>query len=539
MGFSIGLPAYSEIVGMPPETVVPTVTAPIPSQNAAVSAERPAGKEAFAARRVLVKFKPGATVSGAPAAGDAAFILNSVGINALSRIQGRVAANFSAVGVQLIETPFGVEQAIAALKRSDAVEYAEPDYPVRIMEAPNDGYFSSLRGLQNIGAPSAWDIKTDAGNVIVGVIDTGVDYNHPDLSASMWRNPKEIAGNGLDDDGNNWVDDIYGVDFYNSDADPMDDHSHGTHVSGIIGAFGNNGQGISGVAWSVKIMALKFMAANGRGYDSGAIQAIDYVLRIKAANGYSRVILNNSWGGDEYSKALNDAIVAARNKGVLFVAAAGNDSANTDNAPMYPASYNPQNIIAVGANDSADNRAWFSNYGCNSVDIFAPGVNILSAMPGGGYGYKSGTSMAAPHVSGMLALIWTANPNRAWRAVKSALLDSVDQTSSMSRLSVAQGRVNLDQALQHGAIDSPAVWNITPQPAASPGRKITLIGNNFGAAPGAVHFNGVSSTALTWSNTGIQAKMEPGTPLGPGTLKVTRADGVASQAGACYEVRAP
>ena len=536
--FGIGLPAYPQIYGITPQERIPTFTGRIPISAATFSAQKPAPKVKFAGHRVIIKFNSGLLPpAGAfEAPGNAASALNQEALTALDHVQGRITKSFQNVGIHVIETPLAVGKAIETLYRSGAVKYAEPDYQVHtLVTTPNDPYFNYLWGLQNIAAPEAWDIKKDASNVIVGVIDTGVDYLHPDLSPNMWRNPKEIPGNGIDDDGNGWVDDVYGIDTYNHDADPMDDHRHGSHVSGTIGAKGNNGEGVTGVAWNVKIMALKFLAANGWGYDSGAIEAIDYVLRIKAANNYPRIILSNSWGGGDYSQALYDAIQTARDKGVLFVAAAGNDAANADNVPMYPAAYNLVNIISVGASDGGNNRTGFSNYGCNSVDVFAPGLSIFSTTLGGNYDYLSGTSMSTPHVSGMLALIWAANPGSNWRGVKSALLNSVAQLPSMNQLSVSQGRADLYQSLQPGSAKKPTVWSVSPHPA-GPGVTISLTGANFGTSPGSVHFNGVPLTVLNWADSSIKAKIEAETPFSTGTLKVVRADGVVSEVGACYEV---
>jgi len=504
----------------------------------------------FAPHRIIVKFKNQSVANsgGTETAENAAGGLGPNAISALSAIQGNVIKNFSKiVGVHVVQTPLAAGKAIEMLYRSGAVQYAEPDYKVRaIATLPNDPQFSELWGLNNTGqefggtpdadidAPEAWAIRTDASQVIVAVIDTGVDYTHQDLSANMWKNPKEIPGNGIDDDDNGWVDDIHGIDTCNDDADPADDHFHGTHVSGTIGAKGNNGIGVTGVAWKAKIMALKFLCEDGFGFISDAIDAINYALVAKSNNNYARMILSNSWGGGGYSQALFDTISIAKGLGVLFVAAAGNDLLNTDNSISYPAGYNVDNIISVGASDASDNQAWFSNYGCNSVDVFAPGESILSTMPGDGYDSLSGTSMATPHVTGIAAMAWANSPGKNWRSIKSAVMNSVDQPASMSRLSVSQGRANLHKALKAGAMTEPTIWKISPS-SAIPGDIITITGHNFGTASGKVDFNGTSLAVQSWSNTVIRAKLTTSS-LGAGTLKVIPANNNVSDVGACFEV---
>ncbi|MFO0416898.1 MAG: S8 family peptidase, partial [Pseudomonadota bacterium] len=245
----------------------------------------------------------------------------------------------------------------------------------------------------------------------VAVIDTGVDYTHPDLAANIWINPGEVAGNGVDDDGNGYIDDLHGINALQdavNKGDPMDDNRHGTHVAGTIGAVGDNGVGISGIAKQVKIMPIKFMDAGGSGRLSDAITAIDYMVTMKTNYGVNIAVSNNSWGGGGYSQALEAAIQRAQAAGIVFVAAAGNDAADIDLFPSYPASYEVGNVVAVAAIDRDQNLASFSNYGGNTVDVAAPGVAILSTLPGGAYGLLSGTSMAAPHVAGVLALLFSA-----------------------------------------------------------------------------------------------------------------------------------
>ena len=302
---------------------------------------------------------------------------------------------------------------IEDLKSQPGVKYAEPNYIYKINRVPNDPQLSQLWGLRNlgqnspagrsgvegidIGAEKAWDIQTGNPDLVVAVIDTGVDYNLPDLAENMWVNEGEIPGNGIDDDGNGYIDDVHGYDFGNDDGDPMDDHGHGSHCAGTIGAKGDDGSGIVGVAWDVKIMAIKFLSARG-GTLEGAVKSVDYATKMGAD------IMSNSWGGGPSSDILREAIERAHDAGILFVAAAGNDGRNNDKVPTYPSSYEVPNVLSVAAIDNKGNLASFSNFGAESVDIAAPGVSILSSTPGG-YKAWSGTSMATPHVSGIAALL--------------------------------------------------------------------------------------------------------------------------------------
>lgn len=336
----------------------------------------------------------------------------------------------------------------------DQVEYIVPNYYRFLDTMPNDSLFDTLWGLHNIGAngvindadidaPEAWDIKTGS-NFVVGIIDTGMDYNHPDLAPNVWVNPGEVFGNNKDDDNNGYVDDVHGWDFINNDNDPMDGHSHGTHVAGTIGAVGNNGVGVVGVNWTIKMAALKIFSDGGSTNDAVIIKAVDY------ANRAGFKVTSNSWGGGPYSRALYDAIKAAGDKGYLFIAAAGNRNSNNDIFAHYPSSYDLNNIVAVAASDQLDNKASFSSYGKISVDLAAPGVGTNSTIPNGGYGMKSGTSMATPHVSGAAALFWAKNPNVKAAEVKDALMKSVDKLPIWETLIVSGGRLNLNNFLKLG-----------------------------------------------------------------------------------------
>ena len=344
------------------------------------------------------------------------------------------------------------------------VESVELNYRVTAAQIPNDPRFSEQWSLHNIGqtggtfdadidAPEAWDLTTGTNRVVVAVIDTGVDYTHEDLRNNMWVNTREIPGNGIDDDGNGYVDDVYGYDFFNNDSDPSDDFGHGTHVAGIIAAGGNNGVGITGVNWSAKIMAVKFIGANGYGYTSDAVRAIHYATIMGAK------VMNNSWGGGGYSQALFDAITEANAAGVLFVAAASNEGINTDFNPVFPAGYDIPNVVSVTATDHNDNKPAWANYGTASVDLGAPGVNILSTVPRGpcaycdttGYSRMSGTSMAAPHVAGVAALV-LSQTNLSPAELKQRLIDSADRLPSLTDLTACGSRLNADRAVRGNVV---------------------------------------------------------------------------------------
>ncbi len=363
----------------------------------------------------------------------------------------------------------------AVLKRLNdhpLIMYAEPDFIYQKSTQPNDPEFSQLWGLDNQGqggglidadvdAPEAWDTSTDSSTFITGIIDTGVDYNHEDLAANMWVNPGEIPDDGIDNDNNGYVDDIYGIDCANDDSDPMDDESHGTHVAGTIGAEGNNGIGVTGVNWNTKIMALKFLDNFGSGDTSDAIECLAYAVNMKINHNINIVITNNSWGGGGFSQALKDAIQASKNANMLFVAAAGNSSSDTDSLAHYPSGYDIDNIISVAATTRIDNLASFSNFGSTTVDIGAPGLDILSTLPDNQYGLNSGTSMAAPHVSGAAALLWANNPILSALEIKNKLMFLGDPISDLSGRIVSGRRLNVNSAL-NCIPGSPVLETLTP-----------------------------------------------------------------------------
>lgn len=351
----------------------------------------------------------------------------------------------------------GLEEVLSLLNANSEIHFAEPNYILSLQGQESGGTKDlkpELWGLHNTGqnqgqadadidAPEAWALQQDpaAYTPIVGVIDTGVDYTHPELREHMWKNPGEIAGDGIDNDNNGYIDDVYGWDFANDDNDPMDGNNHGTHVAGTIAAQ-DNGEGITGVTQNARIMALKFLSDEGSGTTEGAIEAILY------ANAMGVDFTNNSWGGGGFSVALREAIAS----GPLFIAAAGNNNKNNDQEPHYPASYELPNVISVAASDRLDQRASFSNYGQNTVDLAAPGKDILSSIPGNSYASYSGTSMATPHVAGVAALILNHYPQSNRDQLKARLLHNVDRLTALSTVSRTGGRLNAYRALENDTV---------------------------------------------------------------------------------------
>jgi len=355
--------------------------------------------------------------------------------------------------------------------------------PVAEVGQGADPEFSKQWGMLDIGVAEAWKTTTGDEALVVGVIDSGVDYTHPDLLPNMWRNPGESgdkSANGIDDDGNGFVDDVMGWDFVQKDNKPFDlpvdvwqmivgggNPGHGTHCAGNVAARGNNGIGISGVAPNVKIMALRFISEKGEGTTADAIGAIKYGVDMGAK------ILSNSWGSEgenpedpTSNQALRDAVTYAEQKGVLFVAAAGNGHSgvgydnDSDPKPAYPASYPHSNIISVAALDVNNSLGSFSNWGATSVDIGAPGVAIFSTTVGGGYSDKvidipglitatwDGTSMAAPHVAGAAALYWSKHPTKSLAEVKAAILESAKRIDNLTGKAVSQGKLDVGNLLK-------------------------------------------------------------------------------------------
>lgn len=377
--------------------------------------------------------------------------------------------HFALIDVYHLKLPpsLFVEQVIQALQRNSAVEYAVPNHIYYLDVVPNDSNFGDLWGMNNTGqtggtpdadidALEAWDIETGNHDVVIAVIDSGLDLDHPDIAFNLWVNPGEIANNGIDDDGNGYIDDVNGWDFASDDNDPSSPSDacvgHGTHTAGIIGAVGNNGIGVTGVNWNVQIMPLRAFKRNLRvlcsADESDLIAAIEYHTMMGVP------ISSNSWGGSNYSQPIFEAIQASDS---VFVAAAGNGNLigvgqNNDTNPQYPASYPLNNVIAVAATNDNDNKASFSNYGLTSVDLGAPGVNILSTLPDNTYGTLSGTSMATPHVAGVVGLVLASDPSLTINEVVWRILSSVDNTGLPVRTG---GRLNSYRAL---------AWGLSPLP---------------------------------------------------------------------------
>lgn len=381
--------------------------------------------------------------------------LAEVHVRGKAKLKKKIKQADAELDVVKVDPGVTVDEALAHYRGEADVEYAEPDYILSANAFPQDPRYSdgTLWALNNLGqmngradadidAPEAWDVRALADNVIVAVVDSGVRYSHEDLALNMWRNPREVF-NGLDDDGNGYADDVHGVDFVEWSGNPMDDNGHGTHVAGTIAGVGNNGRGVVGVAWRAQIMALKFMDADGYGYTSDGVLAIDYAR----ANGAK--IVNASFGGP-HSITLRDAIVRARSAGMIIVAAAGNDARNNDVSPSYPANYAIDNIVSVAASTRTDALASFSNYGAQTVHLAAPGKDIYSAYhtANNAYLYMSGTSMAAPHVAGALALVRAQFTNETYRQSIERLLKAVDPVPALAGTSTTGGRLNLHRALQ-------------------------------------------------------------------------------------------
>lgn len=391
---------------------------------------------------ILVKFKPGLSSDQKAAI-----------------MQGHLIYEFRSSRSELWKSiAKSVESMVAELDGNPDVEYVEPNYIVRAFDTPNDNWFGRCWGLHNTGlrdhggnlgvadadidAPEAWDIFHGSSSTVVAIIDTGVDYNHPDLAANIWSNPGEIAGNGVDDDGNGYIDDSHGWDFLNKDADPMDDNDHGTHCAGIVGAVGNNRIGVAGVNWNVQIMALKSLSADGVGSTADATMAVEYATLMGVD------VISASWGGPGFSHTLVAAIEAANAAGVFFVAAAGNLDNNNDVSPNYPSNYESPNVVAVLATNNRDQRVveldwWASNYGATTVDIGAPGLYIYSTTRSNTYQMASGTSMATPHVAGALALLRGRFPDIPVAGGRHALLTyGYDPVPALSGYCVTGGRLN-------------------------------------------------------------------------------------------------
>ena len=409
-------------------------------------------KPEYAKGELLIKFKPA---------------LKSDAIkSSLAKLNAVPISSFRRIGVQHIKLPKGlnVKEAIKMLEDDPNVEYAEPNYMLYLDFIPNDPRFPEQWALNNTGgtggtpdadidAAEAWDIERGSDSVVIGITDTGIDYNHEDLSSNIWVNSGETPGDGIDNDVNGYKDDVHGFDFALDNSDPMDCHDHGTHVAGIIGAIGDNDIGVAGINFHTRMMALKiFVPLNcgciqlgATGTVADAVEGILYAVNNKA------MIINASWH-HENAASLRDAIAYADSLGVLFVAAAGNDSKDNDITPFFPANYgappyNLKNVIAVASTDHNNDLSSFSNWGKTTVHLGAPGEDILSTIRGNKYGLMSGTSMASPQVAGVAGLVWSHYPDMNYLQVKDCILDNVDVIPSLTGKTITDGRLNAEKAV--------------------------------------------------------------------------------------------
>ncbi len=383
----------------------------------------------------------------------------------------------------------------AALNNSDLFRTVVPNFVIGTSEIStsdfsNDPLSNDLWAFNNTGQtggvtdadidlPEAWTVSQGDSNQVIAVIDTGIDASHPDLQSNIWTNQGEIPGNGVDDDGNGFIDDVNGYNFAYNIGNTFDDEGHGTHVAGTIAATSNNSIGVAGVAPNTQLMAVKFLDSQGRGSIAGAIQSISYVTMMKQ-RGVPIVATNNSWGGGAFSSELRNAIASSGNEGITFVAAAGNENMDNDAAPQFPASYDLTNIISLAASTDQDLPASFSNWGRTTVDVYAPGDSILSTIPNGGYGYKSGTSMATPQVAGQVALLAAVQPDASPEFYKSIIVGTVDPIDQRGRRTDAGGRINVARSLGLETDPDPAPDSPSLSVTATRRRQIDLVWQNNG-----------------------------------------------------------
>lgn len=425
----------------------------IPSPSIGAAAGAPA-EAAYVPNELLVKFKEGTSsdLKSKALAKIGGSITETILTKAMKRANKQE-------GVLVVKANKNTQEAISLISGAE-IEFAEPNYIYNHTATSNDTYFTngSLWGMGansnqfGCAANTAWAAnKTGSSSVYIGIIDEGYMYTHEDLAANAGVNPGEVAGNGQDDDGNGYVDDVYGWDFAGNNNTVFDGvgDDHGTHCAGTIGGVGGNGKGVAGVVWNVKLLNAKFLGASG-GTTANAIKAVDYFTDLKTSQGLNIVATSNSWGGGGFSQALKDAIDRANVAGILFVAAAGNSGTNNDATASYPSGYTSSNIIAVASITSTGALSSFSQYGATTVDIGAPGSAIWSTIPKkqgnksiSSYASYSGTSMATPHVSGAVALYASLNPGATAAQIKTAILNSAIPTASLSGKCVTGGRLNV------------------------------------------------------------------------------------------------
>jgi subtilisin family serine protease len=391
--------------------------------------------ESFVPGEILVRLKPGARINP---------ILSSSPVS----LSVQEADGTARTGITRLKVQGGVtvQEAVSALSGREGVLFAQPNYLYHAALVPNDPNYASQWGLGKLGAPAAWDLAVGSADVLVAVLDTGVDLSHPDLAGNLWTNPGETPGDALDNDSNGYVDDVHGWNSSANSADVQDNVGHGTHVAGIIGAVGNNGTGVAGVNWNVGIITVK--ANNGTTFTTlDLAKGIDYVTALRTGKNLPVVAINASLGAAvSEDLLLNQAIENAGEAGILFVAAAGNNNTDNDRTPFYPASLFRPNVLSVAATDENDALAIFgtnsgSNYGRRTVHLGAPGKNILSTYYPTGYASMDGTSMAAPHVTGILALLKAQDPTRDWIALKNTVLSTGTPLSGLSSKTITGRRL--------------------------------------------------------------------------------------------------
>jgi subtilisin family serine protease len=436
---------------------------------------------------------------------------------------------------------------LKALQRNPAVLAAEPNYLFQKCDTiPNDPSFTQLWGLRNTGqsggaagadisAVKAWDLTTGSSSVVVAVLDTGLNLTHPDLAANVWVNPNETAGDGIDNDGNGKIDDVNGWDFFDNDNTPTDSDGHGTHVSGTIGAVGNNNVGVVGVNWTVRIMALRFLGPSG-GSTADAIEAIDYATDLKVNHGINLVAINNSWGGGGFSSLLQTAMQNAGNAGIINVCAAGNEGKNNDVVANYPSNYTLDSILAVAASTRTEQMASFSNFGTTSVDLFAPGHQIYSTLPtavaASGYGTYSGTSMATPQVTGAVALLRSYLPVATSLAqIRSRILYNTDRRDGYEGRVRTCGRLNVFRALQDTDTTAPSAPSLSASDASYSAVQLswTAPGDDGSTGTASAYDIRYSTSPITDGNFASAPIVPcPPTPLASGTPQTVRVCGLAS-----------